>query len=80
MLLSIKRVYKESQLVADILLNTNYIIKIEPAKVNSISMIKSRIVIPGFTRREVQIMYTSYEVSYIKGLLTKGMNKKQEEE
>ncbi len=77
MLIPIKRYYKASGLIKDILLNTNYIIRIEPCPTEAPPM-TSRIIMPGFERRSVQIIYTTYEVSYIKGLLTKAQNKNQE--
>lgn len=76
MLLSIKRVYIDSGEEVEVLLNSNYIIKIEPC--NDSTKPKTRIVMYGFG--EPSFAYTNETITTIRTKLTKARNKKQEDE
>lgn len=77
MLIEIERVYKSSGLVKMILLNTDYIIKIEDTEDEKDWETKprTRVVIDSCTRDGPDIIYTNYTTSYIKGLITKTKNR-----
>jgi hypothetical protein len=76
MLIPIKRSYLNLNTTIEVILNTNYIIKIEPAHQDDKP--KTRIVLDGKSLEGADVIYTDQSVSYIKGLVTKARNKKQE--
>jgi hypothetical protein len=77
MLISIKRVYLESGIEAEVIINTNYVYKI--SKNMDLSKPKTRIIMKGFGQ-EPDILYTDESLATIKSKLIKSRNKKQEEE
>ena len=79
MIIPIKRLYLNSSLEKEILINTRYIVKVETCGEEERGKAKTRIVIEDGFGGGNSIMYTNYTVSYIKGLITKANNKLQEQ-
>jgi len=80
MLIPIKRIYLTSGIEVEILINTNYIIKISPTDPKEFEKPVTRILLCSNVSSDPDIMYTNESISTIKGKLTKARNKKQEEE
>ena len=79
MLISIKRIYLESGLEVEMMINTLYIIKIQPVAPDD-KKPRTRIIIDTCQRESPNIIYTNETLSTLKAKVTRSKNKRQEVE
>lgn len=77
MIIPIKRYYVHQQLEVEMLLNTRYMIRIEPTNTEE-NKPKTRIVMEGFGTDDASIVYTNETVATIKSKLTRARKVRDE--